>query len=260
MPSLFDLTGKVAVITGSSKGIGRAIAERMAEHGARVVVSSRKREACEAVAQGIVDKGGQALVVPCHIGRKDEVRALIDRTVAEWGGVDILVCNAAVNPYFGPSSGITDEAFDRVMATNVRSNLWLANLAAPIMASRGGGSIVIVSSIAGLVGQAMLGTYGLSKAADMQLARNLTAEWGPKNIRSNCLAPSVIRTDFARALWEAPERERRRSEITPLRRIGEPDEVAGVAVMLASPAGQFISGQTIAIDGGLTAAPLSEGE
>ena len=257
MSSLFDLTGKVAVITGSSKGIGRAIAERMAEHGAKVVVSSRKADACEAVAQAITDRGGEATVIPCHVGRKEELQALVDKTVAHWGGIDVLVCNAAVNPYYGPSAGISDEAFDRVMGTNVRSNLWMANMVAPIMVERGGGSITIISSIGGFIGSASLGTYGISKAADMQLARNLAVEWGPRNVRANCIAPGLVRTDFARALWENPENYRKRTRSTPLQRIGEPDEIAGAAIMLAAPAGRFITGQTLVIAGGTMAGSVA---
>src|SRR3954453_11787969 len=231
---LFDLTGKVALITGSSRGIGRAIAERMAEHGARVVVSSRKADACEAVAAEIRGRGGQALVVPCDIGRKEELQALVDRTLAEWGRVDTLVCNAAVNPYFGPSLAIPDEAWDRIMGSNIRSNHWLCNMVLPGMAERGGGAIIVISSIAGLRGTATLGAYGVSKAADMQLVRNLAVEWGPKGIRANCIAPGLVRTDFARALWEDPANLERRTRDTPLKRIGEPGEIAGAAVFLAA--------------------------
>lgn len=255
--SLFDLTGKVAVITGSSKGIGRAIAERMAEHGAKVVISSRKAPACEAVASAITARGGEAFVVPCNISRKEELQHLVDSTIARWGGIDILVCNAAVNPYYGPSIGISDEAFDRIMGSNVRSNFWLANMVLPQMAERGGGSIIIVSSIGGLRGSAMLGTYAISKAADMQLARNIAVEWGPKRIRANCIAPGLIRTDFARALWENPEIAQKRTRETPLQRIGEPDEIAGAAIYLASPAGSFTTGQTIVVDGGTTAGSVA---
>lgn len=250
---LFDLSGKVAVVTGSSKGIGRAIAERLAEHGARVVVSSRKAEACEAVAQGIRERGGEACVIPCNISHKDQLRALVDGTVARWGGIDVLVCNAALNPYFGPAAGISDEAYDRIMDANVRSNFWLCNMALPGMAERGGGSVIVVSSIGGLRGSPMLGVYGLSKAADMQLVRNIACEWGPRGVRANCIAPGLVRTDFARALWEDPVLYRKRTRDTPLQRIGEPDEIAGAAVFLASPAGSFTTGQTIVIDGGTTA-------
>ena len=253
MDHLFGLGGKVAVVTGSSKGIGRAIALRLAQHGARVVVSSRKRDACQAVADEIVAAGGQAMVIPCHIGRKEELQALVDGTVAAWGGIDILVCNAAVNPYFGPAAGISDEAYNRIMDANVRSNFWLCNMTLPGMAARGGGSVIIVSSIGGLRGSPLLGVYAISKAADMQLARNLCVEWGPHNIRANCIAPGLVRTDFARALWENPAIYAKRTRDTPLQRIGEPDEIAGAAVFLASAAGSFMTGQTMVIDGGTTA-------
>ena len=252
MASLFDLTGKVAVVTGSSKGIGRAIALRMAEHGARVVVSSRKREGCDAVTQEIRAAGGQAVTRICNIGRKPELQALVDDTVADWGGIDILVCNAAVNPHYGPAATASDDQYDRTMQYNVRSNFWLCNMALPGMAARGGGSVIIVSSIAGLRGSANLGIYALSKAADMQLARNLALEWGPSNIRANCIAPGLVRTDFARALWENPDIYRKRTRETPLQRIGEPDEIAGAAIFLAAASGSFTTGQTLVIDGGTT--------
>ena len=255
---MFDLSGKVAVVTGSSRGIGRAIAERMAEHGARVVVSSRKPEACEVVAQGIRGKGGEAAVIPCNISRKNELQDLVTRTKDQWGGIDVLVCNAAVNPYYGPSAGISDEAFDRIMGANVRSNVWLANMVIPLMVERGGGSVIIISSIAGLRGTATLATYALSKAADMQLARNIAVEWGPKNIRANCIAPGLVRTDFARALWENPDIYRKRTRQTPLQRIGEPDEIAGAAVFLAAPSGSFTTGRTFVIDGGITAGSVAD--
>ncbi|MBC7800277.1 MAG: glucose 1-dehydrogenase [Gemmatimonadaceae bacterium] len=253
MASLFDLSGQVAIITGSSKGIGRAIAERMAQHGARVVISSRKADACEAVAAVIRAAGGEALVMPCNIGRKAELQALVDRTTEVWGQVDALVCNAAVNPHYGPSAEIPDEAWDRIMGSNIRSNHWLANMVLPGMAARGAGSVTVVSSIAGLRGSATLGAYGISKAADMQLVRNLAVEWGRHGIRANCIAPGLVRTDFARTLWEDPDILARRTRDTPLRRIGEPDEIAGAAVFLAAAAGRFMTGQTIVIDGGVLA-------
>ena len=253
MSPLFDLTGKVAVVTGSSRGIGRAIAERLAEHGARVVVSSRKPDACEAVAAGIRKRGGEARVIPCHIGRKEDLQSLVDQTVQHWGGIDVLVCNAAVNPYFGPAAGIPDDAYDRIMGANVRSNFWLCNMVLPGMAQRGGGSVIVVSSIAGLRGTPTLAVYGLSKAADMQLVRNIAVEWGRHGVRANCIAPGLVRTDFARALWEDPENLKRRTRDTPLQRIGEPDEIAGAAVFLAGPSGSFMTGQTVVIDGGVTA-------
>src|SRR5688500_119353 len=248
--SLFDLTGKVAVITGSSRGIGRAIAERMAEHGATVVVTSHKLDACEEVVNAIKSKGGEAVAVACNISRKEDLQALVDSSVKQYGGIDVLVCNAAVNPYYGPSIDMPDDAYDKVMNSNVRSNFWLCNMALPQMAERGGGSVIIISSIAGLLGSTTLGVYGLSKAADMALARNLCAEWGPKNIRANCIAPGLIRTDFAKALWDDPKIYAQTVKLYPLRRIGEPDEIAGAAVFLAGPSGSFMTGQTIVIDGG----------
>ncbi len=260
MMSLFDLTGKVAVVTGSSKGIGRAIAERMAEHGANVVVSSRKADVCEEVAAGIRERGGEATVIPCHISRKEELQALVDKTKAQLGGIDILVCNAAVNPYLGPASGASDEVYERVMGANVRSNFWLCNMVLSGMAERGGGAVIIISSIGGLRGSAQLGLYAISKAADMQLARNIAVEWGPKNIRANAIAPGLVRTDFARALWEDPVLYRKRTRTTPLQRIGEPDEIAGAAVFLAAKAGSFVTGQTIVIDGGTTAGSVAAEE
>ncbi len=254
MKDPFRLDGKVAIITGSSRGIGRSIAETMARLGAKVVVSSRKAEPCEEVAAAIKAEGGEATVIPCNIGRRDEVEALVAKTKAHWGQVDILVCNAAVNPSYGPMSDLTDEAFDKIMGSNVKSNLWLCNLTMPDMAKQGGGAVVIVSSIAGLRASPMLGGYGISKAADFALARNLAAEWGPKNVRINCIAPGLVKTDFAKALWENEEAVKRRNAVTPLRRIGEPDEIGPIAAFLAAPASSFITGQVIVADGGVTIA------
>ena len=251
---MFDLTGQVAVVTGSTKGIGRAIAEEMARAGAKVVISSRKGDACEEVAAAIVKEGHQAIAIPCHIGRRADCEALIAKTREKWGKIDTLVCNAAINPYYGPMTGLADEVFNKVMETNVRSNLWLANLVRPEMAARRDGSIIIVSSIGGLKGTEILGIYALSKAADMQLARNLAVEWGPDNIRVNCIAPGLVKTDFARALWEDPELRKGSEDRTALRRIGEPEDISGAAVFLASRAGRWITGQTIVIDGGRTIA------
>jgi NAD(P)-dependent dehydrogenase (short-subunit alcohol dehydrogenase family) len=254
MASPFELKGKVAIVTGSSRGIGRAAAEAMAELGAKVVISSRKIEPCEEVAKAIRDKGGEAIVIPCNIGRRNEVEALIGQTEKQLGPIDILVCNAAVNPYFGPLAEIPDEAFDKIMSSNVKSNLWLCNLAIPGMAKRGSGAVIIVSSIAALRGSLMLGAYGISKAADLGLTRNLALEWGSRNIRVNCVAPGLIKTDFARALWENPDALAYRNERTPLRRIGTPEEVGGVIAFLASPAAGFITGEVLVVDGGVTIA------
>ncbi|MCG8413966.1 MAG: glucose 1-dehydrogenase [Pseudomonadales bacterium] len=250
--SLFSLDNKVALITGSTKGIGKAIAERMAEHGAKVVISSRNQDACDEVANGIIDKGGEALPVACNINYPEQLQNLVAETKAKWGKIDCLVCNAALNPFFGPSQEIPDAAFDKVMNANIGSVHRLCQLVIPEMAESGGGSVVIVSSIGGLKGTATLGAYAISKAADMQIARNLAVEWGPKNVRVNCIAPGLVRTDFARALWENPEIYKATVANYPLRRIGEPDEIAGAAIFLASEAGSFTTGQTIVIDGGGT--------
>ena len=255
MKNLFDITGKVAIVTGGSRGIGRAICIRLAQHGAKVVVSSRKLEACQVVVDEIVAAGGVAMAHAASISRKEELQALVNATVAAWGPVDILVCNAALNPYFGPSENIPDDAYDRIMNGNVRSNLWLSNMVLPKMGERGSGSVIFVSSIGGFRGSATLGIYGVSKAADMQLARALAVEWGPRGVRVNSIAPGLVKTDFARALWEDPANLKKRTRDTPLHRIGEPDEIAGAAVFLASPASGFMTGQTVVVDGGVLAGP-----
>lgn len=256
MTTLFDLTGKVAIITGSSRGIGRAIAERLAEHGAKVVISSRKAGPCEEVAAGInaARGAGSAIAVPASISSKDDLANLVARTREAFGRVDIVVCNAASNPYYGPLAGISDDQFRKILDNNVIANHWLISMVVPEMIERRDGAIVIVSSIGGLRGSPVIGAYNISKAADFQLARNLAVEYGPHNIRVNCIAPGLIKTDFARALWEDPETLDRYNSTTPLRRIGQPDEIAGVAVMLASKAGSFITGQGIVVDGGVTIA------
>jgi NAD(P)-dependent dehydrogenase (short-subunit alcohol dehydrogenase family) len=252
--SLFDLMGKVAIVTGSSRGIGKAIAERFAEHGAKVVISSRKPEPCKEVADAINKAHGKgtAIVIPANISSKQELKNLVGKTNKQFGKIDILVCNAASNPYYGPLAGIEDDQFRKIFDNNVMSNLWLVQLVAPQMIERKDGSIIIVSSIGGLRGSPVIGAYCISKAADFQLARNLAVEYGPHNVRVNCIAPGLIKTDFARALWEDPERLKMREENTPLRRIGRPDEIAGAAVFLASSASSFITGQNIVIDGGVT--------
>lgn len=252
MSSLFDLKGKTAIITGSSRGIGRAIAVRMAEHGANVVVSSRNQGACDLVTNDINASGGVAVSKTCNIGSKEELQALVDTAVSTFGGLDILVCNAAINPVVGPSSQLSDEAWDRVMNYNVRSTHWLCRMAAPHIKARGGGTMVVISSIGGLRGYSQLGVYTISKAADMQLVRNLACEYGENNIRINAIAPGLIRTDFARVYWEDPKLEKKATRTTPLRRMGEPDEIAAMAVFLASPGGSFATGQTFVIDGGET--------
>jgi len=252
--SLFDLTGKVAVVTGSSRGIGRAIVERLAEHGARVVVSSRKAPACAEVAAAINERYGEgrALAIPANISSKEELQRLVDETNRDFGPIDVLVCNAASNPYYGPLGGIADDQFRKILDNNIISNHWLIGMVAPSMRVRKDGAIVIVSSIGGLKGNAIIGAYNISKAADFSLARNLAVEFGVDNVRVNCIAPGLIKTDFARALWDNPATLKASNERTPLGRIGTPDEIAGAAVFLASKAGAYMTGQAIVIDGGQT--------
>ena len=252
--SLFDLTGKVAIVTGSSRGIGRAIAERLAEHGARVVISSRKLEPCEEVAALLNERygAGQATACAANISSKEALQALADHANQVFGRIDILVCNAATNPYYGPLAGISDEQFRKILDNNIISNHWLINMCVPQMIARKEGSIIIVSSIGGLRGSPIIGAYNISKAADFQLARNYAVEYGPHNVRVNCIAPGLIRTEFARALWTNPQTLERATRTSPLHRIGEPDDIGGIAVMLAGKAGAFITGQTLIADGGVT--------
>src|SRR5215469_591193 len=258
---LFDLSGRSAIITGSSRGIGLAIARRLAEHGARVVISSRKADVCEAEAARINSELGRdaAVAISASISSKPDLQRLVAETNRRLGAVRILVCNAATNPYYGPMAGIDDAQFRKILENNVIANHWLMQLVAPQMIEGRDGAIVIVSSVAGLKGSGMIGAYGVSKAADMALARNLAVEWGPHNVRVNCIAPGLVKTDFARALWEDPAILAAATTGTPLRRIGMPDEIAGAAVFLASSAGSFVTGQTLVVDGGATVAWHSGG-
>ncbi len=249
---MFDLTGKVALITGSSRGIGKAITECMVSQGAKVVISSRKADACQAVADAITAKGGEAVAIPCNIGRKEELQALVDGSRAAFGRIDTLVCNAATNPVFGPMHEVSDEAYDKIMDTNVKSAFWLCNMVLPEMAERGDGTAILISSIASMYGNRKLGIYGISKAAEQQLVRNLAVEWSPRGIRINAIAPGLIRTDFARALWADEKRRTLMEKVTPLQRIGEPEDIGWLAAYLASDGARFITGQTIVADGGRT--------
>src|SRR5258707_5651814 len=252
--TLFDMSGKVAVITGSTRGIGRAIAERMAEHGAKVVISSRKQDVCDQVSKEVNDRFGKgtAVAIAANISSKENLQNLVNESNRAFGKIDVLVCNAASNPYYGPLGGISDEQFRKILDNNIVANNWLTSMVVPQMIERKDGAIIIVSSIGGLKGSTILGAYAISKAADMQLARNLAAEFGPHNVRVNCIAPGLIRTDFARALWENPDNLKTYNSRTPLGRIGEPDEIAGAAVFLASPASAFMTGQAIVVVGGAT--------
>ncbi len=252
MKSLFDLKRKVALITGSTRGIGKSIAEELALAGAKVTVSSRKADACEEVSREFAGKGLDHLARPANVSRKEELQGLVDATLAKWGRIDIVVANAATNPYYGPLTGLPDEAFDKIFANNVKSTLWLANMTLPRMAEKGAGSFIVVGSIGGILANTVIGAYGMSKAADHHLVRNLAAEWGPKNVRVNVIAPGLVRTDFAKALWEDEKRRAEREQATPLRRLGEPRDIGGIAVFLASEAAAFITGQVIVADGGVT--------
>ena len=249
---LFDLTGQVALITGSSRGIGKAIAEEMSAAGAKVVISSRKQDACDAVRDRINASGGEAISVTCNIGNKQEVESLVNATMQRFGRIDILVCNAAVNPYYGSLAKLGDDAWDKIMTSNVKSSWWLSNLVAPHMIERGSGNIILISSIGAFRSTLVLGAYGISKAAESQLARNLAAELGPSGIRVNAIAPGLVKTDFAKALWSNPQLLNAVEARAPLRRIGQPKDIAGVAVFLASKAAAFITGQLIVADGGST--------
>lgn len=252
--SLFDLSGKTAIITGSSRGIGKAMAEAMAEQGAKVTISSRKPGPCQEVAAALNEKHGEgtAIAVPANISSKEELQKMVDATKEAFGKIDIVVCNAASNPYYGPMENIEDEAFEKILSNNIISNHWLIQMCVPEMRERKDGSIIIVSSIGGLRASPVIGAYNISKAADFQLVRNLAAEYGPDNVRVNAIAPGLIRTDFARALWENPETLKRATAGTPLKRIGEPEELAGIAVYLSSKAGSFSTGQAWIVDGGAT--------
>jgi dehydrogenase/reductase SDR family protein 4 len=249
--SLFDLRGKVALITGSTRGIGKSLVEELARAGAKVVVSSRDAEACNAVGGELEKQGYEVFVHPCDVSRKEQLKALTDATLGKWGRIDIVVANAAANHY-GPLTEIPDEAFDRVFLNNVKSVLWLAAFTLPGMAARGGGTFIAMGSIGGIIANPTFGAYGMSKAAEHQLVRNLAAEWGPKNVRVNAIAPGLIKTEFSRAIWEDGPRLAARVATTPLRRMGAPSDIGGIAVFLASDAAAFITGQTIVADGGVT--------
>lgn len=251
--SLFDLTGKTAIITGSSRGIGEAIAEHFAAHGANVVISSRNLPDCQLVADRINAKdGGRAIAVAASISSKQALEELVATSRATFGPIDILVCNAASNPYYGPGAGITDEQFRKILDNNILSNHWLVQMCAPDMIAKKDGAIIIISSIGGLRGSPIIGAYCISKAADAQMARNYAVEYGKHNVRVNCISPGLIKTEFARALWENPETEKQYASTHPMRRMGESEDLAGAAVFLASRAGAYVTGQNIVVDGGST--------
>ncbi len=248
----FRVDDRVALVTGSSRGIGKAIAQQLARAGARVVISSRKLDACEAVRDELRREGHQAIAVACNVGTPGDLEALVAQTLDTWQRIDILVANAGVNPHYGPLLEISEEAWSKILGSNLTATLQLANRVLPQMAERGSGSMILVSSITAFAGTARLGAYAISKAAEVQLARNLAVEWGRRGIRVNAIAPGVIETDFAKALYENPKARRAIENANCIGRLGQPDDVAGLAVFLASDAARFITGQTILVDGGST--------
>jgi NAD(P)-dependent dehydrogenase (short-subunit alcohol dehydrogenase family) len=247
---LFDLRGRVALVTGAAQGLGRAIAAALGAHGAAVVLADLDARACEAAAAELRAEGVDTLAVPCDVGDAAAVGRLADIAAGWRGRLDVLVCNAGIQGPAGPLAAVADADWDRVFEVNLRGAARLANRILPVMAVQGGSSVVFMSSIAGLRGNRAIGLYGMSKAALSQLARNLAVEWGPQGIRVNAIAPGLIRTPLASELLASDAFMQRRLAMTPLRRVGEPHEIAGVAVMLASPAGGFITGQTLVVDGG----------
>jgi NAD(P)-dependent dehydrogenase (short-subunit alcohol dehydrogenase family) len=248
--SLFDITGKVALVTGATRGIGRAVADAMGRSGARVVLSSNEAAACATVAAELRAAGIDAVGVACDVRDRMQVDALVAETLRLHGRIDVLVANAGVAPHMGPIGSATDADWDLTMTVNLQSVVWLTTRVIPGMAERRDGSVILTSSLSGLRGNKSIGLYALSKAGCAQLARNLAVEWGPHNVRVNSISPGLIRTEFARPLLDNDTVLQKRLAQTPLRRVGAPEEIAGVAVMLAAPAGAFITGQNIVIDGG----------
>ena len=246
----FDLTGRVAVVTGASRGIGRAIALAYARHGAKVVLTSRKQPALDQVAEEVGAAGGEALPIACHTGDVEAIGALFERVEGEWGGVDVLVNNAATNPHFGPILTADDSHWDQTFEVNVKGYVHMARAVVPAMRRRGGGAIVNVASIAGSVPHHGLGVYSVSKAAVLMLTKVLAAELAGDAIRVNAIAPGLIETRFSQALIEDPQISRRALRSIPLGRFGQPGELTGMAVYLASPAAAFTTGAVMYVDGG----------
>ena len=250
------LLGKAAIVTGASRGIGRAIALRLGASGARVALCSRRLEGFQAVAAEIRLLGGDALPLQAHVGHPEEVAALVDRVLREFGRIDIAVSNAATNPHFGPLLTASEEQWDKVLDTNAKSVFRLCRAVAPHMEAQGGGKIINLASTAGLRPSPGMGLYGLSKALIIQLTLQLAVELGGANIQVNAIAPGVIKTRFSQLLWQTPEIAERVLSHTPLGRFGEPEDVAGLALFLASPASDYVTGAVFVVDGGLNVAPV----
>jgi NAD(P)-dependent dehydrogenase (short-subunit alcohol dehydrogenase family) len=256
MSTSYDLSGKVAIITGASRGIGQAIAEHFAQAGAKVVLASRKQEALDDVAVNIKASGGEAIAIAAHTGEKATLNALVAKTIATWGKVDILVNNAATNPHYGAVLDAEDSLWQKTLEVNVMGNIWLCQQVVPHMRVQGGGSIINVASIAGIRPGMSQGIYSMTKAALINLTQTLAMELGKDGIRVNALAPGLIQTRFARALWENETLSKQVISRTPLGRIGQPAEIATLALWLASDLSSFATGETFVVDGGLTLGSL----
>lgn len=246
----FQLEGKVAIVTGSSKGIGKAIALGLAEHGAKVVISSRKQDAVDEVAAQFKAQGFEAVGIACHIGDPVQREALIEKTIAHYGGIDILVNNAAINPVFGPVEEASSEVFDKIMAVNVKAPWVLSNLCLPSMKERGGGAVINISSVEGIHPGFGLGLYSTSKAALIMLTKNQAKEWGKYGVRSNAICPGLVKTKLSAALWQNEKLVNKLESTLPSGRMAMPNEMAGLAVLLASPAGSYMTGGIYTADGG----------
>ena len=252
MASLFDITGKVAIVTGASRGIGQAIAEALAANGAKVVISSRKQEDLTAVADAIKAQGGEAVAIAAHNGDKNALQALAQAAVDTYGGIDILVNNAATNPHFGPLLDAEDSLWQKTIEVNLMGNVWLTQSVVPVMRERGGGKIINIASINALRPGRMQGIYSITKAAVMSLTQTLAMELAEFNIKVNAVAPGLVQTKFARAIWDNEYLLEPILQRTPLKRMGQPEDIAGMVVYLASPASDFATGQIYVVDGGLT--------
>ena len=248
--SKFDLTGKVAIITGSSKGIGEAMARGMAESGAKVVISSRKQEAVDAVAEQFKADGLDAAGIACHVGEEEQLQHLVAKTVETYGGVDILVNNAAINPVWKPIAQVGGDIFDKMVQVNIKSCFTLSNLCYPHMVERGGGSVIHISSVEGLKPSFGLGVYSMTKAAVIMLAQNQAKEWGPDSIRVNAICPGLVKTKLSAGLWQNESILDKYEQSIPLGRMAMPDEMVGLALFLASDASSYTTGGVFTADGG----------